>query len=133
MPGDEQSDAGRRVLGDRDGSPGVEARLRGGAAQVRSARGPWDPIGISVRASLRMEGRFFATGVRRSKAKVRAVRGAVGAYLVRLLYGLTRLGHSHIPDFLEKVLDTADSDRSNRVRSSISTAAQTNKTSFMGH
>ncbi|WP_422929652.1 IS701 family transposase [Singulisphaera sp. PoT] len=58
-------------------------------AQVRSARGQRNHIGLSIRAFLRLERNFFRTGVSWYEAKAQIIRGAVRAYIAQPLYKLT--------------------------------------------
>lgn len=58
-------------------------------AQVRSGRAQRNHIGMSIRAFLRLERNYFATGISWYEAKARIVRGAVRAYIARPLYGLS--------------------------------------------
>lgn len=57
-------------------------------AQVRAARAQRDHIGMAIRASLRLEHHFYATGISRYEAKTRIIRGAVRAYIANPLYKL---------------------------------------------
>jgi hypothetical protein len=58
-------------------------------AQVRSARGQRNHIGLSIRAFLRLERNFYRTGVSWYEAKAQIIRGAVRAYIAQPLYKLT--------------------------------------------
>jgi putative transposase len=58
-------------------------------AQVRAARAQRNHIGMAIRAFLRLERHFDATGISRYEAKARIVRGAVRAYIANPLYGLS--------------------------------------------
>ena len=58
-------------------------------AQVRVARTQRNPIGLAIRAFLRLAHHFFSTGGSWNAAKARIIRGAVRAYLVKPLYELT--------------------------------------------
>jgi putative transposase len=58
-------------------------------SQARSSRAQRNHIGMAIRASLRLEHHFFATGISWYEAKARIIRGAVRAYLANSLYGLT--------------------------------------------
>jgi hypothetical protein len=57
-------------------------------AQVRSARAQRNYIGLAIRAFLRLEHHFYATGVSGYEAKARIVRGAVRAYIANPVYTL---------------------------------------------
>jgi hypothetical protein len=58
-------------------------------AQVRSSRGQRKHIALALRASLRLERNFYATGISWYEAKARIVRGAVRASIARPLCGLS--------------------------------------------
>jgi putative transposase len=60
-------------------------------AQVRSAQGQRNHIGLAIRAFLRLEHHFFTTGVSWYEAKARIIRDAVRGYLAKPLYGLPRI------------------------------------------
>lgn len=57
-------------------------------AQVRAARAQRNHIGLAIRAFLRLEHHFYATGVSWYEAKARIIRGAVRAYIANPLYKL---------------------------------------------
>jgi putative transposase len=52
-------------------------------SQARSARAQRNPIGMGLRAFLRLEWHFFTTGVSGFEAKLRVIREAVRGYLDR--------------------------------------------------
>jgi len=56
--------------------------------QARSARAQRNHIGMAIRAFLRLERHFYATGVSWYEAKARIVRGAVRAHIANPLYGV---------------------------------------------
>ena len=56
--------------------------------QARAGRAQRNPIGMAIRAFLRLERHFYATGVSWYEAKAQIVRGAVRAYLANPLYRL---------------------------------------------
>ena len=56
--------------------------------QARAGRAQRNHIGMAIRAFLRLERHFYATGVSWYEAKARIVRGAVRAYLANPLYRL---------------------------------------------
>ncbi len=56
--------------------------------QVRSGRGQRNPIGLAIRAFLRLEVNAYRTGISWFAAKVGIVREAIRAYLACPLYGL---------------------------------------------
>jgi len=56
--------------------------------QARAGRAQRNHVGLSIRAFLRLERHFYATGVSWYEAKARIVRGAVRAYIASPLYGL---------------------------------------------
>ena len=56
--------------------------------QARAGRAQRNHIGMAIRAFLRLERHFYATGVSWYEAKARIVRGAVRAYIANPLYGL---------------------------------------------
>ena len=58
-------------------------------SQVRSSRAQRNHIGMSIRAFLRLERHFYATGISWYEAKTEIIRSAVRAYIARPLYGLT--------------------------------------------
>ena len=58
-------------------------------AQVRAGRAQRNPIGLAIRAFLRLERHFYATGVSWYEAKARIIRGAVRAYIANTLYKLS--------------------------------------------
>jgi len=58
-------------------------------SQVRSSRAQRNHIGMAIRAFLRLERHFYATGVSWYEAKTEIIRSAVRAYIARPLYGLT--------------------------------------------
>jgi hypothetical protein len=58
-------------------------------SQVRSSRAQRNHIGMAIRAFLRLERNFYATGVSWYEAKAQIVRGAVRAYITRPLYKLS--------------------------------------------
>jgi putative transposase len=57
--------------------------------QARAARAQRNHIGMAIRAFLRLERHFYATGVSWYEAKAQIVRGAIRAYLAQPLYGLS--------------------------------------------
>lgn len=57
--------------------------------QARAARAQRNHVGMAIRAFLRLERHFHATGVSWYEAKARIVRDAVRAYIAKPLYGLT--------------------------------------------
>ena len=57
--------------------------------QARSGRAQRNHIGMAIRAFLRLERHFYATGVSWYEAKARIVRVAIRAYLAKPLYGLS--------------------------------------------
>ncbi len=57
--------------------------------QARAGRAQRNHIGMAIRAFLRLERHFYATGVSWYEAKARIVRGAVRAYIAQPLYGLS--------------------------------------------
>jgi len=57
--------------------------------QARAGRAQRNHIGMAIRAFLRLERHFYATGVSWYEAKARIVRGAVRAYIAHPLYGLS--------------------------------------------
>jgi len=58
-------------------------------SQVRSSRAQRNHVGMAIRAFLRLERHFYATGVSWYEAKTEIIRSAVRAYIARPLYGLT--------------------------------------------
>lgn len=58
-------------------------------SQVRSSRGQRNHIGLAIRAFLRLERNFYATGISWYEAKAQIVRAAVRAYIANPLYGLS--------------------------------------------
>jgi putative transposase len=56
--------------------------------QARSERAQRNHIGMAIRAFLRLERHFYATGVSWYEAKARIIRGAIRAYIAHPLYGL---------------------------------------------
>jgi putative transposase len=58
-------------------------------SQMRSARAQRNHIGMAIRAFLRLERNFYATGVSWYEAKARIVRESIRAYIARPLYGLS--------------------------------------------
>jgi putative transposase len=58
-------------------------------SQVRSSKAQRNHIGMAIRAFLRLERYFHATGVSWYEAKARIIRGAVRAYIACPLYGLS--------------------------------------------
>ena len=59
-----------------------------GRCQARAGRAQRNHVGLAIRAFLRLERHFYATGVSWYEAKARIVRGAVRAYIANPLYGL---------------------------------------------
>jgi putative transposase len=57
--------------------------------QARAGRAQRNHVGMAIRAFLRLERHFYATGISWYEAKARIVRGAVRAYIANPLYGLT--------------------------------------------
>jgi putative transposase len=57
--------------------------------QARAGRAQRNHIGMAIRAFLRLERHFYATGVSWYEAKARIIRGAVRAYIAKPLYGLS--------------------------------------------
>jgi putative transposase len=57
--------------------------------QARAGRAQRNHIGMALRAFLRLERHFYATGVSWYEAKARIIRSAVRAYIAKPLYGLT--------------------------------------------
>jgi Transposase DDE domain len=57
--------------------------------QARSGRAQRNHIGMAIRAFLRLERHFYATGVSWYEAKARIIRGAVRAYIADPLYTLS--------------------------------------------
>ena len=57
--------------------------------QARAGRAQRNHIGMAIRAFLRLERHFYATGVSWYEAKARIVRGAIRAYIAKPLYGLS--------------------------------------------
>jgi putative transposase len=57
--------------------------------QARAGRAQRNHIGMSIRAFLRLERHFYATGVSWYEAKAKIIRGAIRAYIVKPLYGLS--------------------------------------------
>ncbi len=57
-------------------------------AQVRAARAQRNPIGLSLRAFLRLEWHCYRTGISWFEAKTAIIRPAVRAYLANPLYTL---------------------------------------------
>ena len=64
-------------------------------SQARSSRAQRNHIGMAIRAFLRLERHFYATGVSWYEAKARIVRGAVRAYIAQPLYGLSCTRNSY--------------------------------------
>lgn len=58
-------------------------------SQVRSSRAQRNHVGMAIRAFLRLERHFYATGVSWYEAKAQIVRDAVRAYIAQPLYGLS--------------------------------------------
>ena len=57
--------------------------------QARTGRAQRNHIGLAIRAFLRLERHFHATGVSWCEAKARIIRGAVREYIAHPLYGLS--------------------------------------------
>lgn len=57
--------------------------------QARAGRAQRNHIGMAIRAFLRLERHFYATGVSWYEAKARIIRGAVRQYIAHPLYGLS--------------------------------------------
>jgi putative transposase len=57
--------------------------------QARAGRAQRNHIGMAIRAFLRLERHFYATGVSWYEAKARIIRGAIRAYIAQPLYGLS--------------------------------------------
>ena len=57
--------------------------------QAAVGRAQRNHIGLAMRAFLRLERHFFATGVSWFEAKAAIIRGAVRAYIARPLYALS--------------------------------------------
>jgi putative transposase len=57
--------------------------------QARAGRAQRNHIGMAIRAFLRLERHFYATGVSWYEAKAQIVRGAIRAYIANPLYGLS--------------------------------------------
>ncbi len=57
--------------------------------QARAGRAQCNHIGMAIRAFLRLERHFYATGISWYEAKARIIRSAVRAYIANLLYGLS--------------------------------------------
>lgn len=57
--------------------------------QARSSRAQRNHIGMAIRAFLRLERHFYATGISWYEAKAQIIRGAVRAYIAKPLYGLS--------------------------------------------
>lgn len=57
--------------------------------QARSGRAQRNHIGMAIRAFLRLERHFYATGVSWYESKAKIIRGAIRAYLVNPLYVLS--------------------------------------------
>ena len=57
--------------------------------QARAGRAQRNHIGLAIRAFLRLERHFYATGVSWYEAKAKIIRGAIRAYLVNPLYVLS--------------------------------------------
>ena len=57
--------------------------------QARAGRAQRNHIGMAIRAFLRLERHFYATGVSWYEAKAEIVRGAIRAYIAKPLYGLS--------------------------------------------
>jgi putative transposase len=57
--------------------------------QVRAGRAQRNHIGMAIRAFLRLERHFYATGISWYESKARIIRGAVRAYLAHPLYTLS--------------------------------------------
>jgi putative transposase len=57
--------------------------------QARAGRAQRNHIGMAIRAFLRLERHFYATGVSWYEAKARIVRGAIRAYIANPLYRLS--------------------------------------------
>ncbi len=57
--------------------------------QARAGRAQRNHIGMAIRAFLRLERHFYATGVSWYEAKAQIVRGAIRAYIAHPLYGLS--------------------------------------------
>lgn len=58
-------------------------------SQARLSRAQRNHIGMAIRAFLRLERHFYATGISWYEAKAEIIRGAVRAYIARPLYGLS--------------------------------------------
>jgi hypothetical protein len=57
--------------------------------QARAGRAQRNPIGMAIRAFLRLERHSYATGISWYEAKARILRGAIRAYIANPLYGLS--------------------------------------------
>jgi putative transposase len=57
--------------------------------QARAGRAQRNHIGMAIRAFLRLERHFYATGVSWYEAQAQIVRGAIRAYIAKPLYGLS--------------------------------------------
>jgi putative transposase len=57
--------------------------------QARSGRAQRNHIGMAIRAFLRLERHFYATGVSWYEAKAEIIRGAIRAYIAKPLYVLS--------------------------------------------
>ena len=57
--------------------------------QARAGRAQRNHIGMAIRAFLRLERHFYATGVSWYEAKAQIIRGAIRAYSAQPLYGLS--------------------------------------------
>jgi putative transposase len=57
--------------------------------QARAGRAQRNHIGMSIRAFLRLERHFYATGVSWYEAKAKIIRGAIRAYIAKPLYVLS--------------------------------------------
>ena len=57
--------------------------------QARAGRAQRNHIGMAIRAFLRLERHFYATGVSWYEAKARIIRGAMRAFIANPLYTLT--------------------------------------------
>ena len=58
-------------------------------SQVRASRAQRNPIGLAIRAFLRLEHHFYTTGVSWYEAKTRIIRDAVRAYIANPMYNLS--------------------------------------------